>query len=84
MLRYESLVSDPAEETRKLLDYVGLPFEENCLRFYETRRRAPTPSLTHVSGKLDDRSIDRHEHYARYLQPYVARLSRIMGAYGYS
>jgi Tfp pilus assembly protein PilF len=84
VLRYESLVSGPAEETRKLLDYVGLPFEESCLRFYETRRRAPTPSLTHVSGKLDDRSIDRHEHYARYLQPYASRLSRIMGAYGYS
>jgi hypothetical protein len=84
VLRYESLVSDPEGETRKLLDYAGLPFEENCLRFYETRRCAPTPSPPQMSGKLDDRSIDRHEHYARYLQPYAARLSRIMGAYGYS
>ena len=74
VLRYESLVCDPAEETRKLLDYVGLPLEE-------------TPALSRTqpaSGKLDDRSIDRHEHYARSPDPYASRLSRIMGAYGYS
>ena len=69
VLHFESLVCDPAGETRKLLDYVGLPLEESCLQ---------------ASGKLEDRSIDRHEHYARSLQPYASRLSRIMGAYGYS
>ena len=96
VLRYESLVSDPAGETRKLLDYVGLPFEESCLRFDEPARAAPgrapaqasglrpVAGTPQVSGRLDDRSIDRHEHYARYLQPYALRLSRIMEAYGYS
>ena len=69
VLHFESLVCDPAGETRKLLDYVGLPLEESCLQ---------------ASGKLEDRSIDRYEHYARSLQPYASRLSRIMGAYGYS
>ena len=96
VLRYESLLSDPDGETRKLLDYVGLPFEENCLRFDEPARAASGRAPAQTSGsrpvagtkqmgrKLDDRSIDRHEHYARYLQPYALRLSRIMEAYGYS
>src|SRR5207302_485481 len=34
-VHYEQLISDPEGELRKLLDYCGLPFEEQCLRFYE-------------------------------------------------
>jgi hypothetical protein len=33
---YENLVGDTEGEVRRLLDYLELPFEENCLRFYET------------------------------------------------
>jgi Flp pilus assembly protein TadD len=31
VLRYETLVADQAGETRRLLDYLGLPFEKACL-----------------------------------------------------
>jgi hypothetical protein len=37
-----------------------------------------------VTEKLNDRSIDRHEHYARQLQPYASRLARTMAAHGYA
>jgi tetratricopeptide (TPR) repeat protein len=37
-----------------------------------------------VTEKLNDRSIDRHSHYARQLQPYASRLARMMAAHGYS
>ncbi len=84
VLKYESLVRDPAAQTGKLLDYLGLPFEEKCLRFYEHPRCAPTPSPTPVVEKLNDHSVDRHRHYARYLQPFASRLARVMAAQGYS
>ena len=58
-LRYESFVSDQQAETRRLLDYVALPFEEACLRFHESRRYAPTPSYAQVTEHLNDRSIGR-------------------------
>jgi len=32
VVQYEALVADQAGQTRKLLDYLGLPFEEACLR----------------------------------------------------
>jgi Tfp pilus assembly protein PilF len=83
VLRYETLVADQAGETRKLLDYVGLPFEKACLQFHENRRYAPTPSYAQVTEKLNDRSIGRHRHYAQQLEPHVARLAKMMAAYGY-
>jgi hypothetical protein len=83
VLQYESLVADQAGQTRKLLDYLGLPFEKACLRFHENRRYAPTPSYAQVTETLNDRSVNRHEHYAQYLRPYVSRLQRMMAAYGY-
>src|SRR5204862_7448092 len=44
VLRYESLVEDQNGQTARLLDYLGLPFEDACLRFHENPRYAPTPS----------------------------------------
>jgi hypothetical protein len=32
VVRYETLIADPAGHTRKLLDYLGLPFEKACLQ----------------------------------------------------
>ena len=37
-LSYEQLVDDPEREARKLLEFVGLPWDDRCLRFYEARR----------------------------------------------
>jgi Flp pilus assembly protein TadD len=83
VLRYETLVADQAGQTRNLLDYLGLPFEKACLQFHENRRYAPTPSYAQVTEKLNDRSIGRHKHYAQQLEPHVARLGKMMAAYGY-
>ena len=83
VLRYETLVADQEGQTRKLLDYLGLPFEAACLQFHENRRYAPTPSYAQVTEKLNDRSIGRYQHYARQLEPYVPRLRKMMAAYGY-
>lgn len=82
-LRYETFVANQLEETRRLLDYVGLPFEEACLTFHENRRYAPTPSYAQVTEKLNDRSIDRHRHYVQHLRPYLPQLAPMMRANGY-
>jgi Flp pilus assembly protein TadD len=83
VLNYETLVADQAGQTRQLLDHLGLPFEDACLRFHENRRYAPTPSYAQVTEKLNDRSINRHVHYAQQLTPFKPRLARLMAAYGY-
>jgi len=83
VLRYESFIDDPAAHTRKLLDYLGLPFEESCLRFHENRRYAPTPSYVQVTQRVNDRSIARFRHYRPQLLQHAPRLAGLIATYGY-
>src|SRR5215469_3574943 len=75
VLRYESLIADQAGETARLLEYLGLPFEDACLRFHENPRYAPTPSYAQVTERLNDSSLNRHVPYLQQLQPYASRLA---------
>ena len=45
---YERMIEDTETEVRRLLEYCGLPFEERCLRFYETERAVRTASSEQV------------------------------------
>ncbi|HEX4080634.1 MAG TPA: sulfotransferase [Rhizomicrobium sp.] len=49
---YEKLIADPEGELRRLFDYLGLPFEDTCLRFYENDRSVKTLSATQVRKPL--------------------------------
>ena len=83
VLKYEALVADQAGETRKLLDYLGLPFEAACLRFHEKSLQGPTPGAAQPVSSLNDHSSNRHRHYAQHLKPYVSRVRPLMAAHGY-
>src|SRR4029450_7236701 len=41
---HDDLVDDLETEVRRMLDYIGVPFDENCLRYFETKRAVHTPS----------------------------------------
>jgi tetratricopeptide (TPR) repeat protein len=66
---YEELVDDLDGQTRRLLDFVGLDFEESCLRFHENKRVTLTRSNEQVRRPIYRSSIRRHEHYARHIEP---------------
>jgi Flp pilus assembly protein TadD len=83
VLPYEAFVANQRPQTELLLDHLGLPFDEACMRFHESRRYAPTPSYAQVTEKLNDRSIGRFRHYTAQLQPYIGQLRPIMECYGY-
>ncbi|MGH8285191.1 MAG: tetratricopeptide repeat-containing sulfotransferase family protein [Steroidobacteraceae bacterium] len=83
VLKYESFVANQDAETRRLLEYLGLPFDTACLDFHENRRYAPTPSYAQVTEPLHDRSIGRYRHYAAHLAPFAPRLAPMLAAYGY-
>ena len=79
-IRYEDIVDDQAQSIRRMLEFIGEPFDDRCLAFHENRRYAPTPSYAQVTEKLHDRSIGRHKHYAQQLGPHVARLRKMLAA----
>lgn len=81
ILRYESLVANPRDVVARLLDHVGLPFDEACLRFHERGGYAPTPSYAQVVQPLNDRSIGRHRPYAAQLEPVRPVLAPLVAAW---
>ena len=83
-VRYEAMVANQAETVRSVLDFIGVPFDEACLRFHENRRYARTASYAQVTEKLYDRSLYRHRHYRRHLEPVIPILRPIIERLGYA
>jgi hypothetical protein len=62
-VQYETLVNNFDVEVRRLLEHCGLPFEEACLRFYETERPVRTASSEQVRQPIHTRSIGFWRNY---------------------
>ncbi|MBB5211722.1 tetratricopeptide repeat-containing sulfotransferase family protein [Microbulbifer hydrolyticus] len=69
-VNYETLVADPQGATRALLDWLELPFESACLKFYQTQTVAATASASQVREPIHQRSSGRWQKFAAQLQPY--------------
>jgi predicted Zn-dependent protease len=73
-VRYESLVGDLEGEVRRLLDFCALPFEAQCLRYYETRRAVATVSSEQVRRPLYTDSLEQWRNFEPWLGPLKAAL----------
>jgi tetratricopeptide (TPR) repeat protein len=73
-LPYEQMVADQEGTTRRLLDFLELPFDENCLRFYESRRVVNTISYDQVRRPIYKKSVERWRHYESHLAPVIEAL----------
>ncbi len=80
-VQYEDMVADTETEIRKLLDYCGLPFEENCLRFYETERAIRTPSSEQVRQPVYTDALELWRHYEPWLDPLKQALGPLLDRY---
>ena len=68
-MEYEALVADQEGQTRRLLDRLGLQFEETCLNFDQNITASNTASAVQVREKMHSRSVNRWQHFAKGLQP---------------
>jgi hypothetical protein len=75
-LQYESLVSDFEPTVRALVEFCGADFEEQCLRFHETRRQIKTPSASQVRQPIYQSSVGRWRRYEQELEPLRNALTR--------
>ncbi len=66
---YEALVAEPDATIRRMLDFCGLPWNENCLRFFETKRPVRSSSLIQVRAPIHARSVGRWKSCGSLLQP---------------
>ena len=83
-VRYEDIVDDQEASVRRMLDFIGEPFDARCLDFHENRRYARTASYAQVTEKLYDRSRYRYRHYLRHLEPVIPILRPVIERLGYT
>ena len=83
-VRYEDIVADQDTNVRRILGFVGAPFDRRSLNFHENRRYARTASYAQVTEKLYDRSRYRYRAYLKELAPVIPILEPMIYALGYT
>jgi tetratricopeptide (TPR) repeat protein len=75
-VQYEDLVQDQESVSKRLIDYLGLEWDEKCLEFHNNERNVMTPSNIQVRQPIYESSINRWKHYEKQLQPLVEVLQQ--------
>lgn len=73
-VRYEDVVDDLPAQARRMVEWLGLPWDDTCLRFNETKRVVRTASLSQVRLPIYASSKGRWRRYREYLGPLLAEL----------
>jgi tetratricopeptide (TPR) repeat protein len=71
---YEALIADQEGWSRKLVDFLGLPWDERCLAFHENERVVRTASFWQVRQPIYASSVGRWHHYGKHLGPLLKAL----------
>ncbi len=78
---HERLVGNLEGEVRAMLAFIGVPFEDACLRFFETDRAIRTPSSEQVRRPIFTEGLDQWRNYEPWLGPMKAELGSVLEAY---
>ena len=84
-VRYDDMVNDVEGETRKVCDYLGVPWQESQSDFaaHALRRgKIHTPSYEQVSQPIYRGALGRWEKYREYFEPYLPALQLYIDKYG--
>jgi hypothetical protein len=75
-VNHEDVLNDLEGQTRRMLDHIGLPFEESCLNFHRTERAVRTASSEQVRRPLNRSGQGAWKPYA----PWLSELQKELGA----
>lgn len=85
-VRYERLVEGFEEEARALISFLGVPWNEQVLRYREqamSKTRINTPSYHQVVKPIYQDAKARWQRYKKFLDPHLSRLEPFCKDYGY-
>ncbi len=73
-IQYEEMVADLEGQSRRLIEFLGLPWDPACLEFYRTQNAVLTSSVWQVRQPIYTRSVGRWRHYEKHLGPLLEAL----------
>jgi hypothetical protein len=73
---YEDIVRQQVEASRRLIECVGLPWEDGVLRFHESKAPSATASAVQIRQPVYATSVGKWRHHAERLSPLRDRLLR--------
>ena len=79
-VHYEKLIQDPGNQTRSIIENIGLPWDQQCLEFHKTKRAITTESALQVRQPIYTSSKRRWINYAQFLQELANELSDYFSA----
>lgn len=71
---YETLIEGQEEQSRRLIDYLELPWDDACLRFFDKDRSVNTYSRWQVRQPIYKSSVKRWKNYESEIQPLIEAL----------
>jgi len=77
---YEDLTTNQEEETKNLLKYCELEWDESCLNFHNSKRAVKTASSLQVRQKMYQGSSEAWKKHEAYLKPLIKALSSYKSA----
>ena len=80
-VHYEHVVAGLEEQTRRILEFLGLPFEETCLEFHRTRRSVRTPSSEQVRRPIYRDAVSQWRHFEPFLGEASTPLADLVASY---
>ncbi|MCH9696440.1 MAG: sulfotransferase [Gammaproteobacteria bacterium] len=70
-MKYEDTVADIETQSRRMLEFLDLPFEEEVLEYHKTKRLVKTPSASQVRQPIYKDRIAAWKKYENYLRPLI-------------
>jgi tetratricopeptide (TPR) repeat protein len=77
---YEDLVANQESCSRKMIEFIGLPWDSKCLDFHRIKRTVLTASKWQVRQKMNATAVGRWRHYEKQLGPLLQLASDAMAA----
>jgi tetratricopeptide (TPR) repeat protein len=85
-VRYEDMVEDLETGARRVLAFLGLPWNDRVLRFNEhaSAKLVRSPTFAEVTKPLYRSSVGRWKNYQKYFEPHLSKLTPLLRTFGYA
>lgn len=79
-VKYEDMIADHEGMSRKIVEFVGLDWDDKCLDFYNLERPVKTASSWQVRQPIYSTSVARWQNYKKFIGPLKKIIDPIVGA----